>query len=37
MSSGPSDWVPLFNSLENNQAAWSLSTDRAAWTSDLND
>jgi Fe-S oxidoreductase len=37
MSSGPADWVPLFNSLENNQAAWSLSTDRAAWTSDLND
>jgi heterodisulfide reductase subunit C len=37
MSSGPADWVPLFNSLENNQAAWSLSTDRSAWTSDLND
>jgi len=37
MSSGPGDWIPLFNSLENNQAAWSLSVNRAAWTSDLND
>lgn len=35
MSSGPADWVPLFNSLENNQAAWSLSVDRSAWTNDL--
>jgi heterodisulfide reductase subunit C len=37
LSSGPADWVPLFNSLENNQAAWSLSTERSAWTNDLND
>jgi heterodisulfide reductase subunit C len=37
LSSGPADWVPLFNSLENNQAAWSLSTERSAWTADMND
>jgi heterodisulfide reductase subunit C len=37
LSSGPADWVPLFNSLENNQAAWSLSTERSAWIADMND
>ena len=37
LSSGPADWVPLFNSLENNQAAWSLSAERSAWTADMND
>jgi len=37
LSSGPADWVPLFNSLENNQAAWSLSTERSAWIADVND
>jgi len=31
LSEGPPDWLPLFNSLENNQAAWSLSTNRSAW------
>jgi heterodisulfide reductase subunit C len=36
MSSGPADWVSLFNSLENNQAAWALSADRSAWANDLN-
>jgi Fe-S oxidoreductase len=36
LSSGPADWVPLFNSLENNQAAWSMSTDRTAWMSEMN-
>ncbi|MEY3369027.1 MAG: hypothetical protein RI973_2182 [Bacteroidota bacterium] len=30
-SSGPADWLPLFNSMENSQAAWSVSTDRDAW------
>jgi heterodisulfide reductase subunit C len=31
-STGPSDWLPLFNSLENNGAAWSMSASRDAWT-----
>ncbi|MCU0347658.1 MAG: (Fe-S)-binding protein [Saprospiraceae bacterium] len=30
-SAGPSDWLPLFNSLENSQAAWAVSTERDAW------
>lgn len=30
-SAGPSDWLPLFNSLENSQSAWALSTPRDAW------
>ena len=30
-SSGPSDWLPLFNSLENSQSAWAMSTPRDAW------
>jgi heterodisulfide reductase subunit C len=31
-SAGPADWLPLFNSLENSGAAWSLSEARDAWT-----
>ncbi|MEL6357611.1 MAG: (Fe-S)-binding protein, partial [Bacteroidota bacterium] len=30
-SAGPTDWLPLFNSIENSQAAWSVSTSREAW------
>ncbi|MEY3053006.1 MAG: hypothetical protein RLY31_2791 [Bacteroidota bacterium] len=30
-SAGPADWLPLFNSLENSQAAWSVPTPRDAW------
>ncbi|MBI1226768.1 MAG: 4Fe-4S dicluster domain-containing protein [Bacteroidetes bacterium] len=30
-SAGPSDWLPLFNSLENSQAAWAVSSERDAW------
>ncbi len=30
-SGGPSDWLPLFNSMENSQAAWAVSTERDAW------
>lgn len=31
-SAGPADWLPLFNAIENNQAAWSMSSSRMAWT-----
>jgi heterodisulfide reductase subunit C len=34
-SAGPSDWLPLFNSMENSQAAWAVSTERDAWTASL--
>ncbi len=28
---GPSDWMPLFNSIENQQRAWSVPASRTAW------
>ncbi len=31
-AAGPQDWLPLFNSIENQQRAWSVSTSRTAWT-----
>lgn len=31
-AAGPQDWLPLFNSLENQQRAWSVGTSRTAWT-----
>ncbi|MBX2816759.1 MAG: (Fe-S)-binding protein [Saprospiraceae bacterium] len=31
-SAGPTDWLPMFNSLENNGAVWAMSADRDAWT-----
>ncbi|MCB0519757.1 MAG: (Fe-S)-binding protein [Lewinellaceae bacterium] len=34
-SAGPSDWLPLFNSMENSQAAWAVSTERDAWKAQL--
>jgi heterodisulfide reductase subunit C len=34
-SAGPSDWLPLFNSLENSQAAWAVSTERDGWKNQL--
>lgn len=33
-SQGPSDWIPMFNSLENNQAVWALSEDRVSWANE---
>ncbi|HEX5624564.1 MAG TPA: (Fe-S)-binding protein [Saprospiraceae bacterium] len=30
-SAGPQEWLPMFNSLENNQAAWALSEPRTQW------
>ena len=29
---GPSDWLPMFNSLENSGAVWQMNVDRDAWT-----
>lgn len=34
-SKGPGDWLPMFNSLENNQAVWALSQDRTAWINEI--
>lgn len=33
-SAGPSDWLPMFNSIENSGAAWSMTIDREAWRED---
>ena len=30
-SAGPQEWLPMFNSLENNQAAWAMSEQRTQW------
>ncbi len=30
-SGGPQEWLALFNSLENNQAAWTMSESRTQW------
>ncbi len=30
-SSGPSDWIPMFNSLENSGAVWQVNEERDAW------
>lgn len=31
LSAGPSDWLPMFNAIENNGAAWAMSEERDAW------
>lgn len=35
-SAGPSEWLPMFNSIENNGAVWAMSESRDQWVSDLN-
>ncbi len=30
-SAGPTDWMPMFNSIENNGAVWQLPNSRAEW------
>ncbi|MEO0789408.1 MAG: (Fe-S)-binding protein, partial [Bacteroidota bacterium] len=30
-SAGPGDWLPLFNSIENSGAAWSVGSSRLDW------
>lgn len=34
LSQGPSDWIPLFNSMENSGAVWAMSAERAAWANE---
>ncbi|MEO6758180.1 MAG: (Fe-S)-binding protein [Saprospiraceae bacterium] len=34
LSAGPAEWVPMFNAIENNGAAWAMSDDREAWRHD---
>jgi ferredoxin len=31
-SAGPADWLPMFNSIENQGAAWAMNIDREQWT-----
>ena len=31
LSAGPGDWLPMFNAIENNGAAWAMSEERDAW------
>ena len=33
-SSGPSDWIPMFNSIENSGAVWQVGDARDAWKKD---
>jgi len=33
-SAGPSDWLPMFNSVENGGAVWQMPEERAAWIKD---
>jgi heterodisulfide reductase subunit C len=35
LSEGPSEWLPMFNSMENNGAVWAMSTEREAWREEL--
>ncbi len=32
LSQGPSDWLPMFNALENTGSVWQMPVERAAWT-----
>ncbi len=34
-SQGPSDWLPMFNSMENGGAVWQLPDERGAWTKEI--
>jgi Fe-S oxidoreductase len=31
LASGPQDWIPMFNSLENSGSVWQVTADRDAW------
>ncbi|MBT8221505.1 MAG: 4Fe-4S dicluster domain-containing protein, partial [Bacteroidia bacterium] len=34
-STGPADWLPMFNSMENTGSVWAISDDRDKWAQDL--
>jgi len=34
-SAGPTDWLPMFNSMESGGAVWQLPDARDAWTADI--
>tara|TARA_Y100000385_G_scaffold288284_1_gene354501 strand:- start:598 stop:1959 length:1362 start_codon:yes stop_codon:yes gene_type:complete len=36
MSEGPSDWLPMFNSIENGGAVWQMPDSRDQWAQDFN-
>ena len=36
MSEGPSDWLPMFNSIENGGAVWQMPDARDQWATELN-
>jgi heterodisulfide reductase subunit C len=36
LSAGPSDWVPMFTSLENSGVVWQMPTEREQWTKEVN-
>lgn len=35
LSQGPSDWIPMFTSLENSGCVWQMSTEREHWVSEI--
>lgn len=35
-SSGPPDWIPMYNALENNGSPWQMTIERDDWIKDLN-
>ena len=35
LSQGPTDWLPMFNSLENSGAVWQMPAERAAWAQEV--
>lgn len=35
LSQGPSDWLPMFNSMENSGVAWAMSAPRDQWTKEI--
>jgi heterodisulfide reductase subunit C len=36
LSQGPSEWIPMFTSLENSGCVWQMPVEREAWTADVN-
>jgi hypothetical protein len=37
LSQGPSDWLPMFTSLENSGSVWQMSVEREAWAKEAMD